>query len=86
LNTSTHRNLADGSIQEYEVDVEATHTETPGTFWVLYIAPTAEGVDKVNTALGETLKTQPLAGPAINSMVEFTPHRDLLLRTDATYK
>jgi hypothetical protein len=78
--------LAEGTIQEYEVDVEAIHTQTPGTFWVFWIAPTAEGVDKVNAALTETLKAQPLAGPALDSMVDYAPHRDQLARTNATYK
>ena len=78
--------LAEGAIQEYEIDVEAIHTEAPGSFWIFYIAPAAEGVDKVNAALGEALKSHPLAGPAIDSMVEFTTHRDLLARTDAMYK
>lgn len=78
--------LADGAIQQYEIDVEAIHTEAPGTFWVFWIAPTAEGVDKVNVALGDALKAQPLAGPALDSMVDSAPHRDFLARTDATYK
>jgi hypothetical protein len=78
--------LADGTIQEYEVDVEAIHTQAPGTFWVLYISPTAEGLDKVTAALGDALKSHPLAGPALNSMADFAPHRDELLRTNATYK
>jgi hypothetical protein len=78
--------LADGTIQQYEIDVEAIHTEAPGTFWVFWIAPAAEGVDKVNAALGESLKAQPLVGPALDSMVDSAPHRDYLARTDATYK
>lgn len=78
--------LADGTIAEYEVDVEAIHTAVPGTFWIFYIAPSAEGVDKVTAALGEALKAHPLAGPAISSMVDFTRHRDELARTNATYK
>ncbi|MDB6104468.1 MAG: hypothetical protein JWO52_4467 [Gammaproteobacteria bacterium] len=78
--------LADGTIQEYEVDVEAIHTEAPGTFWVYWIAPAADGVDKVNAALGDALKAQPLAAPALDSMVDSTAHRDYLARTDATYK
>jgi hypothetical protein len=78
--------LADGSIREYEVDEEAIHTQAPDTFWIFYISATAEGVDKVNAGLGEALKAQPLAGSAIGSMVDFVPHRDDLLRTDATYK
>ena len=78
--------LANGTIQEYEVDEEAVHKQAPGTFWVFYITPTAEGVDKVNAALGEALKASPLAGPAIGSMVDFAGHRDELARTDGVYK
>jgi len=78
--------LADGTIHEYEVDTEAIHTEAPGTFWVFYIAANAEGLDKVNAALREALKANPLGGPAFGSMVDFTPHRDYLSRTNATYK
>lgn len=78
--------LADGAIHEYEVDTEAIHTEAPGTFWVIYIAANAEGLDKVNAALMEALKASPLSGPAFGSMVDFTPHRDFLSRTNATYK
>jgi hypothetical protein len=78
--------LADGTINEYEVDVEAIHTEAPGTFWIFYISPTAEGVDKVTAALGEALKAHPLTGSAIGSMVDFTAHRDLLARSNVTYK
>jgi hypothetical protein len=78
--------LADGTINEYEVDVEAIHNSAPGTFWIFYISPTAEGVDKVTAALGEALKAHPLAGPAIGSMVDFTAHRDLLARSNVTYK
>lgn len=78
--------LADGAIHEYEVDVQAIHTEAPGMFWIFYIAANGEGVDKVNAALGAALKAQPLAGPAFNSMIDFTAHRDDLARTNATYK
>src|SRR5258708_6721843 len=78
--------LADGWIHEYEIDVPAIHTEAPGTFWIFYITPNAEGVDKVSAALNEALKANALAGPAISSMVDFTPHRDELARTNATYK
>ena len=78
--------LADGTIQEYEVDVEAIHTEAPGKFWIYWIAPAAEGVDKVNAALADALKAQPFAAPALDSMVDYTPHRDFLARTNATYK
>jgi hypothetical protein len=78
--------LADGTIHEYEIDTEAIHTETPGTFWLYYIAANAEGLDKVNTALRETMKSNPLIGPAFGSTIDFTAHRDYLARTNATYK
>ncbi|HUI61965.1 MAG TPA: hypothetical protein VLX90_17195, partial [Steroidobacteraceae bacterium] len=78
--------LADGTLIEYEVDEQAIHTEAPGTFMIVYIASGADGMDKVNAALRETLKANPLAGPAFGSMVDFTAHRDELARTNATYK
>jgi len=78
--------LAEGSIFEYEVDTEAIHTEDPGTFWVVFIAPNADGLDKFNNALREARKTNPLSGPAIDSMVDFTPHRDYLATSTVTYK
>jgi len=78
--------LADGTLHEYEIDTEAIHTEAPNTFWVFYITASAEGLDKVSAALTETLKSNPLDGPAFSSMVDMTPHRDFLARTSATYK
>jgi hypothetical protein len=78
--------LAEGSIFEYEVDTEAIHTEDPGTFWVIFIAPNADGLDKFNAALREEQKKNPLGGPAIDSMVDYTPHRDYLATSTVTYK
>jgi hypothetical protein len=78
--------LADGAIVEYEIDEETIHTESPDLFFIYYLAPTAEGLDKVNAAIREAVKNQPLAGPAFGSMVDFTPHRDQLLRANASYK
>jgi hypothetical protein len=78
--------LADGAIHEYEIDTEAIHTEAPGTFVIALIAANAEGLDKFNAAVRETVRSNPLFAPAEGSMVDFTPHRDFLLRTNATYK
>ncbi len=78
--------LADGTILEYEIDTEAIHTEAPGTIWVNYIAANADALDKVSAAVRAGSKENPLRGPAISSMVDFTPHRDYLVRTNATYK
>jgi len=78
--------LADGAIHEYEIDTEAIHTESPGAFWVDVIAANGDGLDKFNAAVRDIMKSSPLAGPAIGSMVDFSAHRDYLSRTNATYK
>ena len=78
--------MAEGAIVEYDIDTQAIHTESPGTFYLFYTAPNAEGLDKVNQGLQQALKTNPLGGPAFDSMVDFTPHRDYLSRTNATFK
>jgi hypothetical protein len=78
--------LADGSIVEYEIDEEAIHTESPALFFLDFITPTAEGQDRVLKALGEALKADPMAAPAFSSMVDFSEHRDYLVRGDVTYK
>ncbi len=78
--------LANGTIVEYEIDQEAIHTEAPGMFYIFYLTPNAEGLDKMNAALRDTLKSNPMIGPAFDSMVDFTAHRDYLDRTNAAYK
>jgi DNA-binding protein YbaB len=78
--------IADGTIVEYEVDEQAVHTRDPNSFSIVYIAAHAEGLDKAQAAISESLKASPLSGPAFGSMVDFTAHRDELARTDATYK
>jgi len=78
--------LADGAIHEYEIDAQAIHTQAPGMFLIIYLAANPEGLDKVTAAIQDTLKSHPLDGPAFGSMVDFTAHRDVLLRTSASYK
>jgi hypothetical protein len=78
--------LADGAIYEYEVDTEAFHTDSPGSLWIVVIAASAEGLDKYNAAVREAVKANPLTTPALGSIVDFNPHRDYLMRTNATLK
>ena len=78
--------LADGAIKEYEDDTEAIHTEDTASFWLVFIAPNAEGLDKFNAAVGNLHKTNPLGGPAIGSMVDFKVHRDELASSTGIYK
>ena len=78
--------LADGTIHEYEIDTETIHTEAPGNFWLFYLAANAQALDKVNAALRDTVRSNPLIAPTFGSMVDFTEHRDYLARSSATYK
>lgn len=78
--------LAEGAIVEYEIDEESIHTESPDLFFVYILAPTAGGLDKFNAAVRDSAKNNPLIGPAFGSMIDSTPHRDQLVRANATYK
>jgi hypothetical protein len=80
------KQLADGTIAEYEIDTQAIHTSAPGTFEIVYIAKDAAGLDKVQSAVEAAVKANPLSGPAFGSMMDPSGHRDDLLRTNATYK
>jgi hypothetical protein len=78
--------LADGTIHEYEIDTEAVHTDAPGTVFVDYIAANAESIDKVNEAIRESDKNEPLGDEALFGMINLKEHRDYLVRTNAMYK
>jgi hypothetical protein len=80
------KQLAAGTIAEYEIDEEAIHTDAPGAFLIVYLATNAEGLDKVQAAVAEALKSNPLGGSAFGSMTDMSGHRDELVRTNATYK
>jgi hypothetical protein len=78
--------LADATIVEYEIDTLAIHTSAPGSFVVVYVTPTAEGLDTVQAAVLEAVKGQPLAGQAFGSMTEDAGHRDELLKGSGVFK
>jgi hypothetical protein len=80
------KQLAAGTIAEYEIDTQAIHTEAPGAFVIVYIATNAEGLDKVNAAVEEGLRSNPLGGSAFGSMTDLSGHRDELGLTNATFK
>jgi hypothetical protein len=80
------KQLAAGTIAEYEIDTQAIHTEAPDTFAIVYLAPNAEGLDKVQAAVQEAMKSNPLGGSSFGSMTDLSHHRDELVRTNATYK
>ncbi len=80
------KQLAAGTILEYEIDTLAIHTHAPGAFYVVYITPTPEGLDTVQQAIRESQKANPLAIEAFGDMIDDTGHRDELDKSDGVYK
>ena len=78
--------LADGTILEYEVDTEAIHTDAPGLVAIVYVTPQPEGVDTVRAAIRASGRDNPLIGAAFDSFVDYTQHRDELLKGNGAYK
>jgi hypothetical protein len=78
--------VADGTVTEYEIDETAIHTSAPGTFLIVYITPTPEGLDTVQAAVRESLKAHPLSGDAFGSFVDDSGHRDELLKSNGVFK
>lgn len=78
--------LADGTIVEYEVDTEAIHTDAPGMFAIVFDTPQPEGVDTVRTAILGSEKNNPLIDLSFDSFVDYSQHRDELLKGNGTYK
>jgi hypothetical protein len=80
------KQLADGTIVEYEIDVPAVHTSAPGTFAIVWVSPQAEGIDKVLAALRATREGEALSNAAFLSMVDLKSHRDELNKGNGVFK
>jgi hypothetical protein len=78
--------LADGALVEYEIDVQAVHTESPNVFAIDIIAPTAEGLDKWSAAVRDAGRKNPLISATIDALTDSSGHHDYLSRTTAAYK
>lgn len=78
--------LADGTIVEYEIDTLAIHTEAPGSFFVVYVTPTPEGLDTVLAGVRESVRNHPLSGQAFGSVTDDNGHRDELLKGNGIFK
>ena len=78
--------VADGTVQEYEIDEMAIHTSAPGTFAIVYVTPTPEGLDKVQAAVRDSVKAHPLSGDAFGSFVDDKGHRDELGKGNGVFK
>ncbi len=83
---SMEKLLADGMISEYEIDEPAIHTSAPGMFFVVYVAPTPEGIDAVQAAIVADAKAHVLGIQAFGAMVDMNGHRDELMKGSGTFK
>jgi len=80
------KQLSDGTITEWEIDVPAVHTSAPGTFAIVWVSPNAEGIDKVGAAIRSTREGEALSNAAFLSMVDFKSHRDELNKGNGVFK
>jgi hypothetical protein len=78
--------FTDGTIIEYEIDTAAIHTEAPGTFVIVYLTPTPEGIDTVQAAIRDAAKAHVLGIGAFDSYTDDSGHRDGLAKSDGVYK
>jgi len=78
--------LADNAIFEWETDTYADPKESPGTFLIAYLSATKDGLEKANNALQERLKSRPSSSPALDSLIDVSATRDVVVRSYAVYK
>lgn len=78
--------FADGTVLEYEIDSAAIHTDAPGTFVIVYLTPTPEGIDTVQAAVRDAVKAHALGFQAFGSYTDDSGHRDGLAKSDGAYK
>ncbi len=78
--------VADGTIVEYEIDEQAIHSSAPGTFMIVYVTPTPEGLDTVSAAVRAMSKEHPLGIDAFGSFVDDSGHRDELEKGNGVFK
>lgn len=76
------KQMADGALLGYQIDTLAIHTQAPGTFWIVYLTPDPEGLDTVEQAIHDNIKTN----EAFVNMTDETGRRDHLMKSDTVYK
>ncbi len=72
--------MADGALHGYQVDEEAVHSEDPGTLFVALITNGPEGLDKFNSELEESQKSNPAGWAGFGTTIDPAGHRDTLAR------
>jgi hypothetical protein len=72
--------VADGTLSGYSVEEDLIHTETPGTYSLIAVFPNAAAMDKFYAEIESLHKTQPLFGDVYSAAVDYSTHRDHLVR------
>jgi hypothetical protein len=72
--------VADGTLSGYSVEEDLIHTETPGAYTMIAVFPNAAAMDKFYAEIESLHTKQPLFGDAYSSAVDYSTHRDHLLR------
>lgn len=78
--------LADGTVEQYELDTMAIHTAAPGSFWIVTVVKDPANLDKVDDAIRAAIKAHPIQGVAFDELVDSSAHRDELGMGDGTFK
>ncbi|MGA7842695.1 MAG: hypothetical protein WCA34_17370 [Candidatus Acidiferrales bacterium] len=72
--------IADGALSGYSVEEDLIHTDTPGAFTLIAVFPNAAAMDKFYAEIEALHTKQPLFGDVYSSVVDYTAHRDHLIR------
>jgi hypothetical protein len=72
--------LDNGTILMYQMEIEVVHTEDPRWRYIVYVAPNAEALDKVNAAFVAVFQKNPTLGAALGEVAVRSAHRDFFAR------
>lgn len=78
--------LIDGAIFEWETDVYDNPKDSPGTFLIAYLSEKNEGLEMVNKAVQERLKSSSPNSPALDSLIDMKAITDVVVCSYAVYK
>ncbi len=72
--------LANGSLLLYQIESEQVHTDNPNAVLIVYLAPSADALDKFFSAISGIIAKNPLLGDAIGAVTVPAAHRDYFAR------
>ncbi len=84
-----HSLVASGAVTSYSLEVEQVHTQDPGWRHLVYVAPSADGIDKVFAAIAaagqkRSAEENGAIGDAFAAVTVPNAHRDYFARVTNT--